>query len=268
MVRHAKPVDHQEQTLARYVTKLAADETSIAVVLGGSLAHGTERPDSDVDVYLVVTDEAFTRAQEREQLSYVDAEVATYEGGYVDIKVATLDYLRGAAQQGDDPVRASFLDARVAWSRDPQVADLVAAIPVLPDDSWEDRAASFIAQMRLYGGYFLKQGDQLGDEYLLRWAAVHALSSAGRALLARAHVLFPGNKYLSGLLAGLPDLPEGYLALAERLLVAPTAEAGRALLELVENHHDWPIARAQTLSRFVRENELSWLTRVPPPEFR
>jgi predicted nucleotidyltransferase len=261
-------MQHQEDTLAAYVDKVAADETAIAVVLVGSLAKGTERVDSDVDVYLIVTDAAFAEAEAREQLSYVDSAIATYEGGYVDIKLATVDYLRRAATEGDDPVRASFLRARVAWSRDTQLAALVAAIPALPDEAWADRTASFIAQMRLYGGYFLKQGQQLGDEYLLRWAALHTVSSAGRALLARGHVLFSGNKYLSSLLAGLPDLPRGYLQLAEQLLVEPTAETGTTFLALVEAHHDWPIAREQTLSRFVRENELSWLTRVPPPEFR
>lgn len=259
---------HQEETLAAYVTKVAADEASIAVVLNGSLAKGTERADSDVDVYLVVTDDAFARAAAQERLSYVDSEVATYDGGYVDIKLVTIDYLRRAATDGDDPVRASFVRARVAWSRDPKVTELVAAIPVVPPAAWEERSASYIAQMRLYGGYFLRQGEQLADPYLLRWAAVHAVAAAGRALLARGHVLFQGNKYLTGLLGGLPDLPEGYLERAEELLVAPTAERGAEFLALVEAHDDWAISREQTLSRFVRENELSWLTRVPPPEFR
>lgn len=248
--------------------KAGADPDTVAVVLGGSVAHGTERPDSDVDVYLVVTPDRFARAEAAERLSYVDREVATYDGGYVDIKLATTDYLRRAAADGDDPVRASFIDAEVAWTRDPEVAALVAAIPRLPDDAWRERMGSFIAQMRLYGGYFVRQGAQLGDAYLLRWASLHMLTAAGRALLARSNVLFPGNKYLSGLLARLPDLPAGYLELADRTLDAPTPELAQQLMDLVESLDDWPIGREQTLSRFVRENELAWLTRVPPPEFR
>jgi len=165
-------------------------------------------------------------------------------------------------------VRASFLPARVAWARDPQIAELVAAVPIVADEAWQDRQASYIAQMRLYGGYFLRQGDQLDDTYLRHWAALHMVSAAGRALLARAHILFPGNKYLTGLLAALPDLPTGYRELAEQLLVAPSFELGQQFMALVEDHDDWPLSREQTLSRFVRDNELAWLTRVPPPEFR
>lgn len=261
-------VQHHEDTLAAYVAAVSASPETVAVVATGSAARGTERPDSDVDVYLVVTEPAFARAEAAERLSYVDAEVATYDGGYVDVKVVTTDYLRRAAVDGDDPVRASFHGARVVWTRVAEVHALVAAIPVLPEEVWEDRAASFVAQMRLYGGYFLRQGEQLGETYLRHWAAVHLVGSAGRALLARGRVLFQGHKYLTTQLAALPDLPDGYLALAERVLHEPTAEHGRALMDAVEAHHAWAVGREQTLSRFVRENELAWLTRVPPPEFR
>lgn len=261
-------MQHHEDTLQAYVAKVSAVSDSIAVVLDGSLARGTERLDSDVDVYLVVTPEAFRAADDDERLSYVDREVATYDGGYVDVKVATMEYLRAAVRDADDPTRASFIGARVAWTSDPEVPGLVAAIPELPEAEWAARADAFIAQMRLYGGYFLGQGEKLGDELLLRWAAIHLLTSAGRALLAHAHVLFPGTKYLSGLLAALPDLPEGYQDASAELLRTPTRASGARLMELVEAHAIWPLAPEQSLSRFVRDNELTWLTRIPPPEFR
>ena len=39
-------------------------------------------------------------------------------------------------------------------------------------------------------------------------------------------------------------------------------------MDLVETHADLADHAGQSLSRFVRDNELTWLTRVPPPEFR
>lgn len=47
-------MQHHEDTLDAYVRRVKADPNAIAVILVGSVAHGTERPDSDVDVYLVV----------------------------------------------------------------------------------------------------------------------------------------------------------------------------------------------------------------------
>lgn len=260
-------MQHHDETLAAYVTAVRDRPDTLAVVVNGSVAKRRERPDSDVDVYLVVTESAFAEASAVEGLSYVDRDVATYAGGYVDVKVVSPDYLRRAERDGDEPLRASLVGARVVWSRDDGIAGLVAAIPELPDAAWDDRAVGFVAQLWLYGGYFLRQGEQLGDEFLTRWAALHAVSSAGRALLAHQRILFPGAKYLSGLVAQLPSRPDGYDALVDRLLRAPTAADGAALLAEMQAYHPWGLTADTALSRFVRDNELPWLTRVPPPEF-
>ncbi|WP_212804587.1 nucleotidyltransferase domain-containing protein [Actinocatenispora sera] len=45
---------HHEDTLDAYVRRVRADADAIAVIVVGSVARGTERADSDVDVYLVV----------------------------------------------------------------------------------------------------------------------------------------------------------------------------------------------------------------------
>ncbi|WP_219412421.1 nucleotidyltransferase domain-containing protein [Pseudonocardia nigra] len=258
---------HHEDTLAEFVAAVRADPESLAVVAVGSVARGTERPDSDVDVYLVVTDDQFARAGEQNRLSYVRRDVATYPDGYVDVKLATLSYLEAAVERGDDPVRASFVRARVVWSCVADLADLVARIPLLPDGVWEARAASFIAQVRLYGGYFLPQAGKLGNVFLRHHAAVHLVNAAGRALLAHHRVLFRGPKYLEETLRALDPLPEDHLGHAARLLADPTPEAGAALMASLEAFHPWPLAREETLSVFVRDNELAWLTGTPPPEF-
>jgi predicted nucleotidyltransferase len=260
-------VQHHDDTLAAFVAQESARADAVAVVVSGSVARGNPRPDSDVDVYLVGTEERFRKAWDTGLVSYVDSDVATYEGGYVDIKLATVDYLRRAVDAADDPTRASFLTARVAWSRDPSVAGLVAAIPRLPDDVWTERGRSFIAQLRLYVRYFLQQGEAHGNTYLRSWAAVHAVGAGGRALLALNRTLFQGPKYLEKTVPGLPRVPAGYAELAAALLREPTPANGQAYADAVEALHDWGVPRDATLSRFVRDNELAWLTGRVPPEF-
>jgi len=260
-------VQHHDDTLAAFVAQESARDDAVAVVVSGSVARGDARPDSDVDVYLVATEERFREAWDGGLVSYVDPDVATYEGGYVDIKLATVEYLRRAAEHADDPTRASFLTARVAWSRDPSVAGLVAAIPRLPDEVWAERGRSYIAQLRLYADYFLRQGEAHGNAYLRTWAAVHAVGAGGRALLALNRTLFQGPKYLEKTVAGLPRVPAGYAGLATALLREPTAANGGAYAAAIEALNDWGVTRDATLSRFVRDNELAWLTGRVPPEF-
>ena len=51
------------------------------------------------------------------------------------------------------------------------------------------------------------------------------------------------------------------------LLREPTAATGGAYADAPERLHDWGGTPDETLSRFVRDNELAWLTGRVPPEF-
>lgn len=150
---------HHDETLAAFTR--TPGEDWLAVVLDGSVARGRERPDSDVDVTVVVTEEAFEQARAGDRVSYVDREVATYERGYVDVKVVTLALLAAGAVRGDEPMRAAFTEARVAWSRDDairaELEHLLKGVVELDEEEWERRMASAIAVVRLQAGYFAKQ---------------------------------------------------------------------------------------------------------------
>jgi len=260
-------VQHHEDSIARYVRRIREVDGVRGVIVHGSVTNRNERPDSDVDLFLLLTDEAFDDHVRQGRLSYVDREGISYEGGYYDIKVINREYLRAAADHGDEPTRASFLNARVAWSRADDLEELVAAIPKLSPAEWDRRMASFIAQVRLQGGYFLKQADQLDNTFLLHHAAVHLVGAGGRALLALNQTLYQGQKYLEQTLVSLPRIPDGYQDHAAAVLDHPSAAAGAAYCELLEAYHPWPLEQERTLSTFVEENELGWLTGVIPPEY-
>ena len=56
-------VRHHEDTIAAYAAQVIDQPDTLALIVVGSVARGTARPTSDVDVYLVVTDDAFAAAQ-------------------------------------------------------------------------------------------------------------------------------------------------------------------------------------------------------------
>ncbi|WP_150306399.1 nucleotidyltransferase domain-containing protein [Planctomonas psychrotolerans] len=256
-----------EEAIARYVERVARDPDVLAVVITGSVARGTERADSDVDLYLVVTEERWDSAFEAHRLMYVEREGAGYEHGYFDIKLATLSYLDDAAERGDDPVRDSFAASRIAFSRIDDLDARLALIASLPDEIWDRRAGSFVAQARLHGGYFLRQGIERGDVLLTANAAVHLVLAVGRALLAHNRVLYQGPKYLDAAVSSLPVKPPGVEAALRDVVSRPTIESGAALLDLLEGFRDWPVPAESTLSRFVLDSELAWRYRTPPPEY-
>lgn len=260
-------MEHHETTLAAYVERVRAQADALGVVLTGSVARGTERAGSDVDVVLVVTDEAFDAAWAENRISYAERVDATYSGGYVDIKLAGPALLRAAVLRADDPMRASFCGARVVWTRMADLAEVVTEIAALPEEVWDQRAGAMMAQVRLHAGYFLPQAVELGSTHLLHHAAVHAVAAGGRALLALNRTLFQGHKYLEGMLAGLQRIPDGYSAVARELLETPSLQAAGTYLQLLESFHEWSVSREASLSTFVRDNELAWYSGTLPPEY-
>jgi hypothetical protein len=261
-------VQHHEAAIAGFVDRVRDDADVLGVIVTGSLARGRERVDSDVDLYLVVTEDEWDRAEAAHRLAWSDPEGADWEHGYFDIKLTTLPYLAEAAERGDDPVRDSFAASRVAWSRVPDLEQRVRAVAEVPEAQWAERAASFVAQARLHGDYFLVQADERDDPLLAANAALHLALAAARAMLARHRVLFQGPKYLSAALERLDDAPPGFHEALVRVVREPTAANGARVLELLEGAGDWGLPAELTLSRFIEDNELAWRTRIPPPEYR
>ena len=258
---------HHEQTIDAYVLSVAARPEVIGLVVVGSVARGVERPDSDVDVYLVVTDEAYADATRSGQVAFVSRDGATYEGGYVDVKLASPSYLRAAVDHGDDPTRASFDGGRVAFDRSGELEQLVSRMATLTATTWAERVRTYRAQLALYGGYFLVQAADRGDRFLLQHSAVHSAYAAGRCALAHHRRLFRGQKYLAKDLVGLAELPDGFLDSWWAVVDEPTPTAARTLIGVVDAWLGDPLTGDEALSAFIAANELGWLNHTIPPEY-
>lgn len=120
---------HHEESLKILEDMFRGRDEVIALVFGGSVAKGMERPDSDLDAMVIVTQEYFDQCM-KENRTAECLSGCTYEGGYFDIKYMTKDFLEQAALKGSEPTRNSFVKSRVLFSRDPEIEGLVAAIPV------------------------------------------------------------------------------------------------------------------------------------------
>lgn len=260
-------MEHHERALAVYVDLVRRDPATLAVIAVGSVARGTERPDSDVDVYLVVDDEAFDAALARNRLSWIERQDAVYAGGYVDVKLASPRVLAAAAENGDDPMRASFEGARIAFARIDGLPEALDAIVRLPDEAWDARVRSQLAQARIHGGYFLRQAEARDDPFLRAHASTHLALAAARAALAERRTLLRGPKYVAATLAAL-DLPDGFLDRWRELVARPAADTGARMLVAVEDWLGPALDHDDTLSTFIRDNELAWLLGTMPPEYR
>jgi hypothetical protein len=254
-------LEHHRLALDSFVTGVAQSDRFQAVILTGSLAQGRARPDSDLDVYLVVGQEEYDDRRARRDLSYT--EQCDYEGGYVDGKLVSTAFLEAAAERGSEPTRASFQQAQVIHSRIEGLQSLIDRIGRYPEESRAQNITDFFCHFVLHAGYFGPSALKKDDPFLLHHAVTHMTLYAGRLLLAHNRALFPCPKQLLDALVRCADLPDGFLAKTQQLLAAPDLESIKDYLTLVVGFTDWGVRHDEVLTRFMDLDEWSWLDGTP-----
>ena len=80
---------HHEESLAialdYFKTKSRVKDGLIAIIFGGSVAKGCERPDSDLDFMVIVTDEKYAQLKAEGIATEAIHGLCTYPEGYFDI---------------------------------------------------------------------------------------------------------------------------------------------------------------------------------------
>ena len=141
--RHRKAIDE-------LVCLHGDDPNKIALVICGSLATGKARDDSDVDLYLVVTDEELERVRAEEGCFYGSWDPNKFFGAEIDGKIVSKVFLQEAAIRGSEPTRASFERAYTEFSRDAEIDELIGRIAIYPEWEREWRIKAFYAYTKHY----------------------------------------------------------------------------------------------------------------------
>lgn len=254
---------HHHRTIDRLIQVFQDDPAFLGLIVGGSIARGWEREDSDVDIVLVATDAEYARRAPANDLHYFTRELCDYDGGYVDGKVVNRAYLEEVAGHGSEPARAAFVGAWLACARDPILAGLLERIPVYPEAERPERLRSFYAQVLVWQWY-LREAEKRRDPYLLQHSAVSLALFAGRLILAHNRVLYPYHKWFMATLRAAPDKPPTLVRLIERLLAEPGRANGDALVDAVKGFTAWDPPPEGWPTRFMLDSEWAW-RRGPPP---
>ena len=251
-VRHSEAIDE--------LVRLHGDDPDkLALVICGSLATGKAREDSDVDLYLVVTDEEFERVRAAEGCFYGSWDPDRFSGVEIDGKIVGKRFLQEAAARGSEPTRASFESAYTEFSHDTEIAELIARIAVYPEWEREARIKAFYGQVK-HHRYVGEQGFLLGNEYFARRSVTELVFFAARLVLAHNRVLFPCHKSLFAALERCEDVPSGFVGSSQELLRNPSLAAVIDYYEQVIGYFDeYDYPDQERISR-VLEQEWSWFS--------
>lgn len=254
---------HHIETLQRASDHFAQDPAVIALLLGGSLAHGFDSATSDVDVMMVVSDEEHRRRLRDGATCFFSRELCTYADGYVDGKYISKGFIEQVRDRGSEPARFAFQDARILFCRDATLPALLAETARYPIEQKDERLWRFQAQFEAwywYSGEALKRGNLP----LLRTAIAKLTLFGGRIVLAHNELLYPYHKWFLRVLEGAPEKPPALLSLIERLAAEPDRETIDAFGDCIRGFRTWRISHATWPAQFMADSELNWLEQPPP----
>ena len=207
---------HHEESIQKLLEYFQGDDQILAIILGGSVAKGCERIDSDIDAIVVVTEARYEQLEIQQRRTEVIFGYCTYDKGYFDIKYCTKEYLTAVLEKGSEPSRNAFLKARCLYSQDPEIEELVQLIPKFSKGLKQDKLLSFYSALTLNSGYFWDVSE--GNPYLRTRAAADIVLYGLRLLLEEQEVLFPCHNALYRTVAGLESKPDRILEKADALL--------------------------------------------------
>ena len=238
-------------------------EGVVAVILGGSVAKGMERPDSDLDAMVVLAPAVYEKRRAAGTTVETIQGHCTYERGYFDVKYMTKSYLQEAADKASEPTRNSFIGARVLFSADPEIDGIVRRIPVFQRGERETKMKSFYSNFYLNYYYFLKICKP--DGYMRMRCISEIIYSIYRMVLQENEVLFPCNRRLEATVEALTNRPAALVDLGKRLAQTQSDEDAERFVNcyLQWTKYPLPADSSEILSRYTADFEQWW--RVPAP---
>jgi len=257
--------NHHQRAIDRLTDAYRDDPCFRGLIIGGSVAKGYAREDSDVDFLIIATDDVFERRLAARDLFINRTDLCDYNGGSVDGKVINLAYLADVAKKGNEPSRAAFEGAFVAYSHLSNLDALLQRIPVYPEAGHDERIKAFYS-MAFMQHWLIQEAQRHGNRYTLTRAASQLALFTGRLLLAHNRRLFPYHKWLPRVLESVPEKPADLMVCFNDLLDEPSSDHATALFERVRVFKDWGVSDLEAYTWFMTDVEWSWMSEGTPME--
>lgn len=254
---------HHRATVDRVRETFRDDPEVLAVLLGGSIAHGFASDTSDVDIMIVISEEDYAKRRGAGRMLYWSDTLSTYGGGYVDGKYVSIDLMRRVRDSGSEPARFAYKDAQVIFSRIDGLQELLDGITRFPIAGKQERIARFYAQFQAWR-WFYDEASRHDNPYLQNLAVSKLILFGGRLLLAHNEQLYPYHKWFLRVLAAAENKPAGIMEDIDRLCHDGSMENVEKVFRGIDGYRQWvdePISWGQC---FMDDSELNWLTGHTP----
>ena len=249
---------HHTQSIQNVTAHFQHDPEVLALLLVGSIAHGFESQTSDVDIMILVSEETYQRRFQKGDIHFYNKELCTYEGGYVDGKYLSLEFVKQVTAKGSEPARFAFAGGQVLFSKVDGFAEQVHKAEQYPFAEKAERIKRFYAQFEAWHWYC---GEALAKDnrYLLGTSVSKLVLFGGRLILAHNEILYPYHKWFLKVLEQAKDKPSDLQACIQTLNESPTAENIEAFYEKIKTFQAWSDNPYSWPAQFMLDSELNWM---------
>jgi hypothetical protein len=254
---------HHAQSIQNVTDYFQRDPEVLALLLGGSIAHGFQTPTSDVDIMIVVSDEDHRKRVASNQIHFFSMDLCTYEGGYVDGKYTSMNFIEQVKEKGSEPARFAFAGSRILLSKVDGLEETLCKVAEYPAAEKAERIKRFYAQFEAWHWY-CQESLRLKNQYLLGTSVSKFILFSGRLILAHNELLYPYHKWFLRVLEGAKDKPGGLLESIHLLNESHTIENLEALHEKVKTFQPWIEGEFSWPTQFMFDSELNWLDGTTP----
>ncbi len=254
---------HHEQSIQRVTDFFQNQPHVLALLLGGSLAHGFAEAFSDIDVMIIVSADEYQRRFDHQELQFFNRDLCTYPEGYVDGKYISVDFLNQVEEQGSEPARFAFQDSRILFSQLDGLEAQIQRIAAYPVADKSNRIMRFHAQFEAWYWY-MGEANKRHNPYLAGAASHKMILFGSRMILAHNEVLYPYHKWLFPVLASVPDQPAGLLEALTNLSQQPTLANATNVYRLISDFRAWEHGPTPWPNRFLLDSELTWMYGATP----
>jgi len=231
---------HHAESIENMIAHYRADPEIKALFLTGSVATGTERPDSDLDGVAVVSEEYYLKKKASGKPMDSIWGKCTYKGGYFDVHFMTRKRLEELAESGSEPWRNMFSCARVLFTDEADLPELVSKIPVFQKSEEAAKQLRFYCTFKQFHNYYWVCCKPQG--FHRQYVANGMILNLYRLILLENEILFPSVRKLEATVKTAPNKPENIIEKCNRFIETLLDENALSLIESYENwtSYDFP----------------------------
>ncbi len=254
---------HHKESINKFLEIYKNDSSILAILLGGSIAHGFAQYDSDIDILLLVETDEYIKRKASNKLAFSLWDICTYENGYIDCKVVDMDFLTKVSTFGSDAARYAFKDNKILLSRLNNLPDMLAIISAFPLDKKDERRNRFASQLLAWKWYY-GEGLKKKNKYIVFLSLQKIVLFSCRIILNENEMLYPYHKWMLEELKIAGRKPTEVLDNINELFESHTLDKVnkfcKDILDFIkydEKTVDWP-------NYFLKDSEQNWINHEPP----